>query len=205
MTDEVLIYSSATCGWAVRNYAALYEKGVAFKVIDVKASVEARAEFVRDFPYALTPGLRHGAAIVWESRLINYYIDTAFPSPPLLPEQPAAEARARQWMHHCDAALFPVVYKALRAPEHMADLQRKLDQLGSPSFFKDAPSPYWGGEKIGLVDLAYHVLFKSLAVAELQSIALAPWMKAWSDTIARAPSIVRAEALMASLRNPHAA
>ncbi|HVK80544.1 MAG TPA: glutathione S-transferase family protein, partial [Verrucomicrobiae bacterium] len=194
MADEVLIYSSATCGWAVRNYAALYEKGVPFKVLDTKNSADARAEFLRDFPYALTPGLRHGQTLVWESLLINEYIETAFPNPPLLPATHRARARARQWLHHCDAELFPALYKALRAPDQVPELQRKLDQLAGPSLFVGAPSPFWNGAQIGLVDLAYHVLFKSLRVAGLETIVLPEWMKAWSETIAAAPSVVRAEA-----------
>lgn len=205
MTDEVLVYTSPTCGWAVRTYAALYEKGVAFRAIDVKNSAEAKAEFLRDFPYGLTPGVRHGKTSVWESLLINDYIEEAFPAPPLLPAAAAERARARQWLHHCDDVLFPALYKVLRAQEEPAALQRKLDQLSAPAFLNRTPAPYWAGASIGLVDFAYHVLFKSLRAPGLEKIAIPEWMSTWSDTIAAAPSVARAEAFMASLRSPSAA
>src|SRR5690242_17476606 len=106
VADEIVIYSSATCGWAIRNYAALYEKGVSFNVVDVKTSTENRAAFLRYFPYALTPGLRHGETAVWDSVLINEYIDSAFPGVPLAPSDAVRRARARQWIYHCDNVLF---------------------------------------------------------------------------------------------------
>ncbi|HRE42514.1 MAG TPA: glutathione S-transferase family protein [Terricaulis sp.] len=206
MADDVLIFTAATCGWAVRNYAVLYEKNVPFKAVDVKTSAAARAVFTSQFPYALTPGLQHGEVRVWESLLINEYLEEAFPHPPLLPDAVRPRARARQWLHHCDGVLFPALSGALRDSATAPKLQSALDQLSTPAFLAEAPAPFWSGAaNLGLVDIAYHVFFKSLRTPGLEMIALPDWMRAWANAIAKAPSIERAEAFMASLRAPDAA
>ncbi len=206
MGEPVFIYTSAKCGWAVRNYATLFEKGVAFEAVDVKESGAARADFAGKFPYALTPGLRHGDTLVWDSLLINDYIEEAFPEPALLPSEPVERARARQWLHHCDAVLFPALYAALRDREAPNTLQATLDHLSLDAFQLEPFAPFWGASRrLGLVDIAYHVLFKSLQTPGLHSIVQPEWMRAWAIAIANAPSIKRAEAFMDSLRNSGAA
>ena len=205
MANEIVIYSSATCGWAIRNYAALYEKGVPFTVLDVKGSPENRAAFLRYFPYALTPGLRHGETAVWDSVLINEYIDSAFSGEPLAPPDPVKRAQARQWIYHCDNVLFPALRAALRDPQALPELQRKLDQLSLPSFQDEKPAPFWGGPRIGLVDLAYHLLFKSLRVPGLEEVNVPGWMREWAQAIAGARSVIRAEGVLESMRGSHVA
>jgi len=205
MADEIVIYSSANCGWAIRNYAALREKGVPFKVLDVKSSTEARGAFLRDFPYALTPGLRHGETLVWDSLLINNYIDAAFSGAQLSPSDPPARARARQWIYHCDSILFPALRAAIKSREALPELQRKLNQLSAPSFLVQEPAPFWGGVQIGLVDFAYHTFFSSWRVTGLEDIAMPGWMRAWAEAIAAAPSVRSAEAIIESLKRVHLA
>ncbi len=205
MSEEIVIYSSGTCGWAVRNYAALYAKGLDFRLVNVKASNEARSEFERLFPYGLTPGLRHGDAVVWESLLINDYIEANFDGPALLPETPIERALARQWLFHCDGVLFPLLYRAMRDESVQSNLQHAIDQLSASAFLKAPPAPYWNGAEIGLVDLGYHVFFKSLQIAAFNAITLPGWVQTWANAIALAPSVARAEAFMTSLRDTHAA
>lgn len=200
--DEFVVYTSATCGWAIRNYAALYEKGLTFRAVDVKrGGDEQRAAFLAEFPYGLTPGLRHHGLLVWESQRINDYIEEAFPDPPLMPDAPAARALARQWMHHCDHVLFPALYRALREPSEMAGLQREIDALSRPAFLVSLPAPFWSGPRLGLVDISYSLFFSSLGTSGGDRITLPEWMRDWRAAIAAAPSIRRAEAFMASLKD----
>lgn len=204
-TSDIVIYTSATCGWALRNYALLFEKGCEFRAVDVKhGRREDRADFLNAFPYGLTPGLQHGDTLVWESQRINDYLESAFPSPPLLPASPGGRARAYQWIHHCDQILFPALYRALREPWEAASLQRAIDQLSHQGFGRTLPSPYWNGATLGLVDINYHLIFNSLRVSTQLAITLPEWMQAWSAAIAAAPSIAKAEAFMTSLREPPA-
>jgi glutathione S-transferase len=206
----VTIYSSPTCGWAVRNYAALAEKGVAFEVIDVKrADFATTAAWRASSPYGKTPSLVHGEVAVWESQVINEYLEQAFPEPALTPVSPEERALARLWIWHCDGVLFPLVYKLSGAQEE-ADrlaaakaLAEGIAALEHPAFGHERLSPFWGGARLGLVDIAYQVLFETLDRVEdwaRTPVAAPAWFQAWSAAVDAAPSIQRAKAVVADLR-----
>ena len=61
--------------------------------------------------------LRRGELVVFESLLINEYIEDAFPEPPLLPDDPNLRAEARKWMHYCDQRLTPAVSRVFTSAE----------------------------------------------------------------------------------------
>lgn len=206
----VILYSSPTCGWAVRNYAALAEKGVPFEVIDVKrADAEATAAWRASSPYGKTPSLVHGKVAVWESQVINEYLDQAFPQTPLAPASPEARTLARLWIWHCDGVLFPLVYRLSGAQEEAdrlaaaAALADGIGALEHPAFGRDRLSPFWDGERLGLVDIAYQVLFETLDRVEdwaRTPVTIPAWFQAWSAAVDAAPSIRSAKAVVAALR-----
>ena len=73
---EVTIYTSRTCGWAVRNYAALVEKGIEFDTVPAKGDDgEKLTAFLALTPYGKTPVLTYEGTAVFESSLINEFIN----------------------------------------------------------------------------------------------------------------------------------
>lgn len=201
----VVVFSSPRCGWAVRTYAALIEKGVPFEVIDVKAVANERLHaWRRCSPYGRTPALRHGDVGVWESVCINEYIDSTFGGETLAPSSSRDQALARLWIHHCDQVLFPLVNCLARAG---ADERPALSQivtdsilaLEQPAFDHKRIAPFWGGRRIGLVDIAYQVLFTTLdrgpAIWGGEAVDVPMWFMNWSLTVGAAPSVVKAQAL----------
>jgi RNA polymerase-associated protein len=83
----------------------LYEKGMDFQVIDVDLYNKPEDIAVMN-PYNRLPVLVERDLILYESNIINEYIDERFPHPQLMPADPVMRARARLFLHRFEKELF---------------------------------------------------------------------------------------------------
>src|SRR5256885_1828949 len=88
------LYSGTTCPFSQRCRIVLYEKGMDFQIIDVDLYNKPEDLAVMN-PYNRTPVLVERDLILYESNIINEYIDDRFPHPQLMPADPVMRARAR--------------------------------------------------------------------------------------------------------------
>jgi glutathione S-transferase len=97
---------------SVRCRMALEEKGVAWtsRYIDLFKFDQLRPEYLTLNPKGVVPTLVHNGQPVRESSVINEYIDAAFEGPKLIPSDPLAAARMREFVHACDE-VFPSLVK----------------------------------------------------------------------------------------------
>lgn len=56
-------------------------------------------------PYGKVPVLVDGEAVVYESAIINEYIEEKYPAVPLMPKSPFQRSRARIWIDYCNTRL----------------------------------------------------------------------------------------------------
>lgn len=208
-SEEVVVYTTATCGWALRVYAALLEAGVPFRLVDVKSGDEAAAAaWRRDSPYARTPAIRHGDTAIWESWAIAAYVDRAFPEAGIGARDPVEQALADLWMWHCDREVFPLLTALAKAddaerPERREALTAALQRLEHPAFDAQRIAPFWGGDRLSLVDIGYQVLFDTVKRAPEwagEAIDTPEWFRTWSDAVGAHPTILSAQALALDLR-----
>ena len=80
-----------------RVLIALHEKQLAFRrvTLDLGAKEQKKPEFLRLNPYGRVPVLIDDDLILYESCLINEYLEAKHPSPPLMHGNPALVARGR--------------------------------------------------------------------------------------------------------------
>ena len=78
------LYTFRLCPFAHRVRLALAEKGIAVEPIEIDLKNKP-ASFARISPYGRVPLLLHGKVKLWESAIINEYLDEVFPDPPLMP------------------------------------------------------------------------------------------------------------------------
>jgi len=83
----------------------LYEKGMDFQVIDVDLYNKPEDIAVMN-PYNRLPVLVERDLILYESNIINEYIDERFPHPQLMPADPVMRARARLMLYNMEVELF---------------------------------------------------------------------------------------------------
>src|SRR5213082_4300938 len=99
------LYSGITDPFSHRCRIVLYEKGMDFEIIDVDLMNKPEDLAVMN-PYNRTPVLVERDLVLYESNIINEYIDERFPHPQLMPADPVMRARARLMLFNMEVELF---------------------------------------------------------------------------------------------------
>ena len=76
---------------------ALHEKGLSYEIepVDLRKREQKKPEFLKLNPYGKVPVIVDGQRVLFESCIINEYLDEQYPTPPLMPKDPYKRARIR--------------------------------------------------------------------------------------------------------------
>ena len=88
------LFDNPLSPYAMKIRTILYEKGIEFEKHEIHTESQ-REEFLKLNPRAEVPALVDGEAVLFDSKVIAEYIEETYPSPPLLPKDPAERARCR--------------------------------------------------------------------------------------------------------------
>lgn len=147
------LYSGTTDPFSHRCRIVLYEKGMDFQVIDVDLYNKPEDIAVIN-PYNRVPVLVDRDLILYDSNIINEYIDERFPHPQLMPPDPIMRARARQLLHTVELELFshiePLEKNVKTADKSRQHLRDRLTEL-TAIFSKQK---YMLGEEFSMLDVA---------------------------------------------------
>lgn len=105
---------------------ALLEKGLEFERINVDLSKreQKNPEYLKIHPYGQVPALDDEGFIVYDSTMINEYLEDEYPYPPLMPKDSEGRARARMMEDFRDTHFNPpcvrIIYE-MRKPEGERD------------------------------------------------------------------------------------
>lgn len=147
------LYSGTTDPFSHRCRIVLYEKGMDFEVIDVDLYNKPEDIAVIN-PYNRVPVLVDRDLVLYESNIINEYIDERFPHPQLMPPDPILRARARQLLHTFEQELFihiEALDKNLKAAEKARGLVRDQLVQFAPLFSKQK---FMLGDEFSMLDVA---------------------------------------------------
>lgn len=147
------LYSGTTCPFSQRCRIVLYEKGMDFQIVDVDLFNKPEDLAVMN-PYNQVPVLVERDLILYESNIINEYIDDRFPHPQLMPADPVMHARARLFLHRFENEMFCHIH-AIEKNQRTADKGRQvigdaLTQI-SPVFAKQK---FMLGDEFTMLDVA---------------------------------------------------
>ncbi|GIW47524.1 MAG: stringent starvation protein A [Deltaproteobacteria bacterium] len=101
----IKLYDYPQCPFCRKVRITLFEKGIHYEriVIDLKKKEQKKEEFLRLNPYGKVPVLVDNGAVIYESSIINEYLDEKYPNPPLMPSTPEQRARARILIDFCES------------------------------------------------------------------------------------------------------
>ena len=159
--SDVELFSYEACPYAQRTRMILIEKNIDFSLTEV--DLYNRPDWWSDLsPYGKVPLIRHKGDTVYESRIINEYIEEVFPEPALMPTDAMRRAKARIWIDYCDSYLTPALHKLIgdrddeeKQAENRKVITEKFLFLENEGFRKMSDGPFFMGSDITLVDLQY--------------------------------------------------
>jgi glutathione S-transferase len=195
------LFSARVCPYAHRTRLVLLEKGVACDYVEVDFKNKSK-RFLEVSPYGKVPALVHDGVAIYESAIINEYLDEVFPDPPLMPADPALRAKARIWIDYIDDHFLDPYYELLKNRDparHGALLEaaangfRFMEREGLAKL--SGAGPYWFGARPGLVDVALYPFIERLPVwshyRRLGVPADCPRLSAWIAAMAGRESVRR--------------
>jgi glutathione S-transferase len=108
---------------------ALLEKGLEFERIniDLTKREQKTPEYLKINPFGQIPALDDEGFVLYDSTIINEYLEDEYPYPPLMPKDSEARARARlmeDFRDTCFNPYFGHIIQEMRKPEGERDSQR---------------------------------------------------------------------------------
>ncbi|MHB1585694.1 MAG: glutathione S-transferase N-terminal domain-containing protein [Acidiferrobacteraceae bacterium] len=157
------LYSGVTCPFSHRTRIVLFEKDVECQVVFVDLQKKPR-ELADLNPYNQVPTMVDRDLVLYESLIINEYLDERLPHPPLMPVDPVTRARARLMLLRFDRDWYDLLAHAQGEERKLGQRARNTIRDGltviSP-IFKD--QAYVLGDEFSLVDCSLAPLLWRLA------------------------------------------
>lgn len=116
------LYNYPDCPYCQKVRVLLAEKELSFEtvLIDLRKQEQRAPEFLRLNPYGKVPVLEDEDMVVYDSTIINEYLQDEYPLPPAMPEDSAGRARVRTLEDYSDNFFLPrtgLVLAELAKPE----------------------------------------------------------------------------------------
>jgi stringent starvation protein A len=146
------LYSGIADPWSHRTRIVLYEKDIECQVVEVDPAKKPR-ELADLNPYNQVPTMVDRDLVLYDSNIINEYLDERLPHPPLMPVDPVSRAKARLQLMRIDRDWYSLIPDLTGNDKKAATRARNALRDGltviSP-LFKERP--YILGAELSLVD-----------------------------------------------------
>ncbi|KAF3884688.1 MULTISPECIES: glutathione S-transferase family protein [Nostocales] len=197
--STIQLYFSKGSTFSQRTRVVVLEKGIDFTPIEIDLQNKPEG-FTQVSRYGKVPAIKHNDVAIYESAIINEYLDEVFPEPPLLPRDPASRAIARIWIDYANTRLVPAFNKFLRGKDTQEREQGQREFLESLLYVEQeglsklsGKGPYWLGEQFSLVDISFYPWFERLPLLEhFRNFTLpteTPRLQKWWSTVRDRESI----------------
>lgn len=128
-----------------------------------------------------------GDAVVYESAIINEYLDEKYPAVPLMPKEPLSRSRVRIWIDYCNTRLQRAGGNLAHGHEvekSAAELKQYLATLNGEMRDRE-----YIGDNYSLGDITYIPFFVRLERYQATIDNSLPYLKAWMDRLLARPTV----------------
>jgi len=188
----MILYSGTSCPFSQRCRIVLHEKGMDFEIKDI--DLHEKPELVAAMnPYGQVPILVERDLVLYESNIINEYIDERFPHPQLMPADPVMRARARLMLFNLERDLFRLLPDIANGTPKVAEKARVIIR---DSLTQIAPllakQKHLLGEEYSMLDVALAPLLWRLDYLGIQLPKQAAPLLKYAERIFARPAFIAA-------------
>lgn len=196
---NITLYDAVPSSNSDRVKIALHEKGLAYErvTLNLAKKDQKQPEFLQLNPYGKVPVIDDDGQILFESCIINEYLDEKYPEPPLMPKEPYLRGRGRilvdyalNYIHEPYWALRGEMLKpeAERNAGVVDEKRRRLREL--LQYLEDAlgDKNYFLGE-FSLADIAMIPRFLRMETYGALPASSLPRLGTWLKRIKERPSV----------------
>jgi RNA polymerase-associated protein len=148
------LYSGTVDCYSHRTRIVLFEKDVECQIVFVQS--ENKPPELADLnPYNQVPTIVDRDLVLYQSAIINEYLDERLPHPPLMPVDPVSRARARLMLFRFENDWYRLLPEIVNGDKKTATKARNVIRDGLTvisSIFKE--QPFILGDEFSLVDCA---------------------------------------------------
>ena len=187
------LVSFALCPFVQRSVITLQEKGAAYEIeyIDLASKPEW---FLKVSPFGKVPVLMVEDTVLFESAVINEYLDEVLPGDRLHPADPLRKAYDRAWIEFGSALLVDYYRLTVAGDEDTATRWATACRDKMARLQEQLEGPYFGGEGFSLVDAALAPAMQRLLWADELAPGLGLFkgldrMKAYGAALVSRPSV----------------
>ncbi len=133
------------------------------------------------------PVLVDGDAVVYESAIINEYLEEKYPAVPLMPKDPFKRSRARIWIDYCNTRLQRAggnIAHDYQVEKSKEELKQYLETLNREMSDRE----YIAGD-YSLADITYIPFFCRLERYQAKIGTDLPHVRAWMDRLLSRPTV----------------
>jgi glutathione S-transferase len=187
------LISFKLCPYVQRSVITLLEKGVDYDLTYIDLA-DPPQWFLDISPLGKVPALRVGDEVLFESAVINEYLDEVNP-PSMHPADPLHKAQNRAWIEFASTLIGDQYQLMVAADEAqyqkaLGGMQKKLGQLQQ----RLDDGPYFNGEDFSLMDAAIAPVFMRLHLLDQWSpleglYDNTPKVAAWHEALLARPSV----------------
>jgi glutathione S-transferase len=194
------LYDYPDCPFCQKVRVVLAEKDLEYEKIfvDLRKQEQKLPDFIRLNPYGKVPVLLDEDEVIYDSTVINEYLEDEYPLPRLMPEDSGGRARVRMLEDYCDNSFIPpttMLLTQLRKPENERDAQRveqARDELRRALYFlrdKLGQQDFLVGSEFSLADAAFAPRLMVLGRLGIEFEPALATVQAWVERIRVRPSV----------------
>jgi glutathione S-transferase len=171
MASPLKLYNAKVCPFAQRTCILLAYKGIEHEEQLIDLSRDSEPWYLELNPEGTVPTIVHNGKVVYESAIVNEYLDEAFPEKPAFPKDPFKKAISRILIDYCNRTFIPPFYELLMNQDRSQDQAMREAVLETLRYLNERlmkwnPQGTWVWESFGMADIAFAPFFRRYCLNE---------------------------------------